>query len=152
MRGAELFVHSTSDVAGGPRAPKQVAKLARAVENMAYVVSANSAGIEGTPIPAASTDGFSVIVDDRGLVLAEAGAGESVVANAEVDLGALRRRRRRPGMANLLSRQRFELFAASYASARFSLPGGLAGEFTGKEQLLAAQRETIERLARLGVI
>ena len=115
MRGAEILIHPTSEMGSPALTPKDVAKRARAIENMAYVVSANSAGIRGTPIPAASTDGMSKIIDPTGLVLAEAGPGETMAATAEIDLEALRRLRRRPGMANLLSRQRFELFAESYA-------------------------------------
>ena len=53
--------------------------------------------------------------DHRGLVLAKAGQGESMAANAEIDLAALRRARRTPEMGNLLPRQRFELYASSYA-------------------------------------
>ena len=42
LQGAELICHSSSEI-GGPRAtPKNIAKQARAYENMLYVVSANS--------------------------------------------------------------------------------------------------------------
>lgn len=117
MRGAEVFLHSTSEVGSPRQTPKDIGKLARAIENLAFVVSANSASITGTDIPASSTDGKSQIVDFNGRVLVEAGYGESMVANAEIDVGALRRARRRPGMANLLARNRFELWASEYARA-----------------------------------
>ena len=71
--------------------PKNIAKRARAYENMVYVVSANSAGIEGIPFPAASTDGASQVVNYKGDVLAAADTGESMCGNAEIDIGALRR-------------------------------------------------------------
>jgi predicted amidohydrolase len=117
LRGAEVFLHSTSEV-GSPRlTPKDVCKRARAVENLAWVVSANSAGITGLDFPAASTDGMSKIVDHRGEVRAEAGFGESMVAHAEIDVAAVRRARARPNMANTLARQRLELFAATYAGS-----------------------------------
>ncbi|GAB1542962.1 hydrolase [Scytonema sp. NUACC21] len=98
MRGAEIFLHSTSEVYGKERTPKEAAKICRAVENMAYVVSSNSAGIANIAIPGASTDGGSKIIDYRGLVLAETASGESMAAFAEIDLAALRRYRRRPGL------------------------------------------------------
>jgi deaminated glutathione amidase len=117
LRGAEVFLHSTSEV-GSPRlTPKDICKRARAVENLAWVVSANSAGITGLDFPTHSTDGMSKIVDHKGEVRAEAGFGESMVAHAEIDLAALRRARGKPNMANTLARQRLELFAATYAGS-----------------------------------
>ena len=115
LNGAEVICHSSSEV-GSPKAtPKNIAKQARAYENMVYVVSANSAGIEGIPFPAASTDGHSQVVDYKGRVLAEASPGESMVGAAEVDIEALRRSRDKPAMTNTLARQRLELFAKVYS-------------------------------------
>ena len=76
LRGAEILLHSTSEPHGDGDTPKEVAKRARAIENLAYVVSANSAGIAGTAVPAASTDGGAKIVDHRGHVLARARSGD----------------------------------------------------------------------------
>lgn len=114
LRGAEVIVHPTSEAASPLPSPKNIAKQARAIENLAYVVSANSAGIDGISIPRASTDGSSKIVDYRGLVLAEAGYGESMTGYAEIDIAGLRRYRRRPGMANILSRQPMGLWREAY--------------------------------------
>ena len=50
---------------------KNVAKRARAIENMAYVVSANSGGIADHPILENSTDGGSQIVHYDGYLLCE---------------------------------------------------------------------------------
>ncbi len=122
MRGAEVFLHSTSEVGSPQLTPKNVAKLARAIENIAYVVSANSAGIADIAIPFASADGGSKIVHYEGHVLCEAGFGESMVAHATLDIGALRAHRARPGMANYIARQRFELFSESYARYSFYPP------------------------------
>ena len=157
LRGAEVFLHSTSEV-GSPRlTPKDIAKRARAVENLAYVVSANSAGFIDSDLPANSTDGMSKIVDFLGEVRAEAGYGESSVACAEIDLAALRRYRRRPGMGNLLSRQRLELFAAVYGGAPV-YPANTLLDPTGavvvpeRSHFLETQRRVIERLASLGLV
>jgi predicted amidohydrolase len=155
MRGAEVFCHSTSEVASTRQTPKDVAKLARAIENLAFVVSANSGGLFGTAIPAASTDGKSQIVNHLGQVLAEASTGESMTANAEIDIEAMRRYRRRPGMGNLLARNRFDLWAASYggAAAHFHPANTIAREGAAdRAQLLAAHTATIARLVDLGVI
>jgi len=116
LNGAEVICHSSSEV-GSPRTtPKNIAKQARAYENISYVVSANSAGITGLPFPAASTDSHSQVIDYKGSVLSEANSGESMVGVAEIDINALRRARNKPAMTNVLARQRLELFASVYAN------------------------------------
>ncbi|CAN1211123.1 Aliphatic amidase [Tumidithrix helvetica PCC 7403] len=152
MRGAEIFLHSTSEVYGKERSPKEAAKISRAVENMAYIISANTAGIVNTPIPSASADGGSKIIDYRGLVLAETATGESMAAFTEIDLAALRRYRRRPGLNNLLSRQRFELFAASYSQAHFYPANTMLDKEIERKHFLQTQQVAIDRLADLGII
>lgn len=152
MRGAEIFLHSTSEVYDKERSPKEAAKICRAVENMAYVISANTAGIANIAIPQSSTDGGSKIIDYRGLILTEAGTGESMAAFAEIDLAALRRYRRRPGLNNLLSRQRFEVYAESYSHFHFYPANTLADETADRKHFIQTQQKTIERLASLGII
>jgi predicted amidohydrolase len=152
MRGAEVLLHSSSEVGSPLQTQKNVAKLARAIENMAYVVSANSAGIAGTAIPMASTDGGSKVINYNGLVLAEAGYGESMVANADIDLHALRHFRRRPAMGNLLARQRFELYAQSYVQHSFYPPNTLLAQPAERGHFVATQVATIARLEQLGLI
>lgn len=151
MHGAEVLIHPTSEVYG-PRSPKEAAKISRAVENMMYVISANTAGIANSSIPIASVDGGSKIVDYRGLVLAETGAGESMAAFAEVDLAALRRYRRQPGLSNLLSRQRFEAYVDSYNHSQFYPSNTMLNGSVERKHFIQTQLATIERLAELGVI
>ncbi len=146
MRGAEVFLHSSSEVGSNLLTQKNVAKLARAIENMAYVVSANSAGITGTDIPAASTDGASKIIHYEGMVLAEAGYGESMVANATLDLEALRYHRRRPGMSHFIARQRPELYAPSYQNARFYTVNNLLGKTPDRRHFMETIAETVKRI------
>jgi len=115
LKGAEVFLHSSSEI-GSPRpTAKHIARRARALENLGYVVSANTAGIAGKALPLASADGNSAVIDWRGEVLAESASGETFTAFAEIDIGAVRRQRRRPGMSNYLARQRLELFRHVYA-------------------------------------
>jgi len=152
MRGAEIFLHSTSEAFGDGQTPKDIAKQARAVENLAFIVSANSAGIEGTAIPAASANGGSKVVDYRGRITAHAAGGETMTANAEIDLAALRRYRRRPGMMNLLVRQRFELYANSYSTTSFHPPNTIAAGTANRSLFKKTQEETIQRLEEAGLI
>lgn len=152
MRGAEVLLHSSSEVSSALQSPKNVAKLARAVENGVYVVSANTAGLHGTGLPPLSGDGSSKIVDHRGIVLAAAAQGESMAANAEIDLGALRRFRSRPAQDNLLPRQRLELYARSYAKHSFYPPNSVTDRVHSREQFAATQRQVIERLKSQGVL
>ncbi|WP_110241517.1 nitrilase-related carbon-nitrogen hydrolase [Nocardioides gilvus] len=151
VRGAEVFVHNSSEVASALMSPKNVAKLARAQENSAYVISANTAGLYGSGLPAMSGDGSSKIVDHRGLVLAEAAQGASMAANAEIDLGGLRTFRRRVAMENMLARQRFELYAPTYAGTRMH-PANQVADIPERGDFRAVQERVIADLADRGVI
>ena len=157
LRGAEVIVHSSSEVGSPALTPKDVARRARAIENLLYVVSANTGGVLDVDLPGNSADGLSKIVDFLGEVRAEAGFGESVVACAEIDLAALRRYRRRPGMGNLLSRQRLELFADLYGSrsvypANTLLDEQGAARVPERAHFAATQQQVIDRLAAAGLI
>jgi predicted amidohydrolase len=112
--GAEVLLHSSSEVGSPDLTRKGVARRARAIENLAWVISANSAGIADAGIPAASTDGGSAIIDFEGHVKAQAGPGESMVATTTIDLDAQRHARTRIGMDNYLARLRTEPFALLY--------------------------------------
>ena len=156
LRGAEVFVHSSSEIGSPIKTPKMIAKQARAFENMAYVVSANTAGIIGTSGCAQSADGNSMVVDYKGAVLAESNAGETFTAFADIDIAALRGARRKPGMTNVLSRQRTELFASTYAMgshqcANALIEGGVV-KIPDRDHFNRVQVETLERLAKDGLI
>ncbi len=153
MRGAEIFLHSSSEVGSPQLTQKNVAKLARAIENIAYVVSSNSAGIADISIPFASTDGGSKIVNYEGLVLAEASPGESIVAHATIDLPALRHQRKRIAMSNYIARQRFELYAESYAKHHFYPVNSITENpsFT-KRDFVSNQIAVVKKLTQNGII
>lgn len=104
-RGAEVICHSSSEQGSLQPTPKNIAKRARAFENQAYVVSANSAGIAGPGFPEDSTDGHSQVVDFKGRLLAEAAFGESMCGFAELDIEALRRERAKTAMLNIPARR-----------------------------------------------
>ena len=152
MRGAEIFLHSSSEVSSPMPTQKNIAKLARATENMAYVVSANSAGMADISIPFASTDGHSQIVNYEGLKLCEAATGESMVANSTINLDALRHARQRLGMSNFIARQRFELYAKSYADHAFYPANNMLDTTPNRAHFIDSQRLTIEKLKDKGVI
>lgn len=152
LRGAELFIHPTSEVYSGERSPKDSAKIARAVENMAYLVSTNTAGIVNTAIPSASVNGGSKIIDYRGLILSETGSGESMATFAEIDLAALRRYRRRPGLKNLLSRQRLDLYIETYRQSHVYPANTMLNQNVDRQDFRQTQQETIERLSEQGII
>jgi len=157
MRGAEVFVHPTSEAGMPQDSIKEIARRARALENLAYVVSSNSGALEDIPIPAESTTGMSKVVDYHGHVLAEAmPGGESMVANATIDLPALRDARRRTGLINMLARQPFQAYADSYATKQIQPPNRSLENGSVKTpergDFVAWQRENIERLAKIGII
>ncbi|MCC5795648.1 MAG: hypothetical protein JJT85_13075 [Chromatiales bacterium] len=157
MRGAEVFVHSSSEAASPSVSTKELARRARAAENMAYVVSANSAELTEIPLPNHSTTGMSKVIDYQGQILAEASpGGESMIASATIDLAALRACRRKTGLSNVLVRQPFQAYAQSYGEAEFH-PANLLLEqgrprVPQKGELVRWQRADIERLAGKGRI
>lgn len=153
FKGAEVLLHPTSEVGSPALTPKHIAKMARAVENMAYVVSANSAGIYGTPVAAESTDGMSIVLDWYGRTLAEAGPGETFNANAVLDVAALRETRRKTGMTNLISRLPLAAFAERYDQTQLAPPNKTPdGKMLDRPAVNAKQREVIERLVKAGVL
>ncbi|AQZ66079.1 Aliphatic amidase AmiE [[Actinomadura] parvosata subsp. kistnae] len=144
LRGAEVLCNPTSEASSPALTPKAVARRARAVENLAFVVSANSGGLTGLPIPGDSTNGGSEVIDHEGRALAQAGPGETLVAAAELDLAALRRARLRPGLANLLSRVKTGLWAEEYARHDVERP---AKGVPDRAELRARQVAAIARLS-----
>ncbi len=156
MRGAEIFVHCSSEIGSPLATPKMIAKRARAFENLAYVISANTAGIADTALPLASADGNSMVVDWKGNVVAESNSGETFTAFADIDLGALRAARRKPGMTNTLSRQRNALFAAAYSNESHQRANSLIEKGVVKtpdrDHFQRVSEETIARLAKDGLI
>lgn len=155
LRGAEVILHSTSEVGSPELTPKDIAKRARAIENMAYVVSANTAGISGVDIPLGSADGMSKIVDDQGRVLAAAAAGESMAAYADLDIAGLRRRRLRPGMGHVLSRLPQAAISAGLGATALKPNALLDGDtlkIPQRADFAARQKATIEALLGAGVL
>jgi predicted amidohydrolase len=156
LKGAEIFCHSSSETSVPGLSGKDIAKRARAVENLAYVVSANSGSMPGAPTLDATADGMSKIVDFTGLVIAEAATGESAAALAELDLGALKRYRRRPGMTNILSRLPNQLYAPIYERSLVHRKNTMleGGKVVVPERAYFKQRQldTIQRLSDEGII
>lgn len=156
LRGAEILVHSSSEIGSPLATPKMIAKRARAFENLIYVISANTAGIIDTALPGASADGNSMVVDFKGNMLAQSNSGETFTAFADIDLAALRAARRKPGMTNTLSRQRNALFAATYTADTHQQANSLieagAVKTPDRDHFLRVNQTTIERLAKDGLI
>jgi predicted amidohydrolase len=156
-RGAEVILHSSSEV-GSPRpTPKNIAKCARAYENMCYVISSNTSAIHGSPVPQNSTQGHSQVVDYKGQVMAEAYTGESMVAHAIIDIPRLREARAKPAMTNLLARQRLSLFRSTYDQPDFYPEDNLIeadGSITyaDRSHFMAQQSAVIDRLKKKGLI
>jgi predicted amidohydrolase len=156
FRGAEVFCHSSSEIGSRLAMPKDVAKRARAWESMAYVVSANTAGISGTAMSLASADGNSQVVGPDGKIFAQSLSGETFTAFATLDIAALRATRRTPAMTNSLARQRPSLFAPVYAAAEAQdantmLADG-APQVPERDAFRRMQEAVIDRLSRAGAI
>ncbi|MBM4196543.1 MAG: nitrilase [Gammaproteobacteria bacterium] len=158
MRGAEVLLHPTSEPGSAELTIKEVCRRARAIENQIFVVSSNTATIDDIPIPAYTCSAMSKIVDFNGHILAEAAqGGEAFNSNAVIDIGALRRTRRRTAMANVMSRQPFQIYADSYARFRFHegnflLRDGKVIEPPNRDTFRKRQEANIERLVKAGLL
>jgi predicted amidohydrolase len=158
MRGAEVLLHPTSEPGSSSLTIKEICRRARAIENLMYVVASNTASIDDIPIPAHTCSAMSKIVDYNGHILAEAApGGEAFNSNAVIDIGALRRTRRRTAMANVMSRQPFQIYADSYASHRFHegnflLRDGKVIEPPSRDTFRKRQEGNIERLVKAGLL
>lgn len=120
LRGAEVLVHPTNE----EMTPGQeAAKIARAAENMMYVVSANVAGGIGFSYDGTVPGGRSRIIDYRGGTLAyQSDAQVSTSVSSVIDVEALRAARRDTGMGNTLLRNRWEMYRPLMAQASFYPP------------------------------
>ncbi len=156
VRGAEVFVHSSSEAYTTTMPTKRIARLARGMENLAWVVSCNSAGISNIDISVDSANGGSEIIDHFGNTVVAAGQGETMTANARIDLGGLRDYRRRAGMGNLLSRLPFDVFERGLSGLDFRRKNGLwrDGKVVVPERRYFRERqaETLARLVASGTI
>ena len=156
-RGAEVLLHSSSEVSSPRPTPKNIAKCARAYENMCYVVSSNTSAIHDSPVPENSTQGHSQIVDFKGQVMTEAYTGESMVGNGLIDIERLREARAKPAMTNMLARQRLSLFRSTYAADHFYPADNLlneSGEVTvpDRAHFMGQQATVIENLKKAGLL
>jgi hypothetical protein len=121
-----VLLHPTSEPGSPKTTDREACRKARAIENAIYIISANTSSIEGIPIPAYTCSGMSKIVDYHGDTMAAAAeGGESMLAHAVLNIDAQREQRRRPGMANLLSRQPTDIYALMYASYPIRTGNGL---------------------------
>ena len=152
LRGTEVFCHPSAEALNLAVSPKDIAKRARAIENMGYVVSANVGGVKDAPYLGSSTDGLSKIIDYQGRVLTEAGQGESLAASAEINISALRRFRNRPSMNNFFSRHRWELYWDTYSRTDFYPPNMLLNQKPSRELILKTQAQVLARLRETGVL
>lgn len=148
MRGAEIFCHSSSEVGSVEMTMKDLAKRARAMDNLAYVVSANTSGIRSIGLPEFSTDGMSKVVGPRGEVIDAAGFGESQAAG-KIDIAALRSERSLPGMTNLLARQPFQAYYKSYRDFEHLPANTLASIPAGQSTRSIASKRLADTIARL---
>jgi predicted amidohydrolase len=158
MRGAEDILHPTSEPGSAELTIKEVCRRARAIENQVFVISSNTATIDDIPIPPYTCSAMSKIVDYNGHILAEAAqGGEAFNSNAVIDVGALRRTRRRTAMANVMSRQPFEIYANSYSTYKhhpgnFLLRDGKVIEPPDRDTFRRRQEANIERLVKAGLL
>jgi len=121
MQGAEVILHPTNSKY---TVGQEAAKVARAAENMCYLISANVAGPIGFSPDNSILGGRSHILDHFGDTIAfDEGAGEGVGVTGLIDIERLRADRRADtGTHNPLLRARFEMYRPFYGTAEFYPP------------------------------
>lgn len=151
LRGAEVILHPTNE----EMSPAQeAAKIARAAENMVYLISANVAGGIGFSRDGSVLGGRSRIVDYRGNSLAfDPGADESVGVSAQIDIEQLRAARRDTGLANTLLRSRWEMYRSFYTEAAFYPPNQfLKAPMADSDAAKSIAEEALKNLIKLGIV
>jgi predicted amidohydrolase len=152
LQGAEVFLHPTNS----PRRPAQeAAKIVRAAENMAFLISANVAHGIGFSLDGSVKGGRSHIIDYLGRTLAYADAPEETTAvSALIDIEALRAARRQDtGTANPLLRARWEMYRPFFAKASFYPPNSfLDTPMTDAASARPALARSLRNMAKAGVI
>jgi predicted amidohydrolase len=151
MRGAEVILHPTNEQES---AAQEAAKVARAAENMVYLVSANVAGGIGFSADGSVLGGRSQIIDYRGKQLAFDGSSEeSTRVSAPIDIEALRRARRETGMANTLLRGRWDMYRPFF-ERMVAYPGNafLEAPMTDAGETKALAEAALRNLIKAGVV
>jgi predicted amidohydrolase len=150
MRGAEVILHPTNEENS---AAQEAAKVARAAENMVYVISANVAHGIGFSKDGSILGGRSHILDYRGNTLSfEQGVEETLAVSAEIDLGRLREARNDAGIANHLARARWDMYRPFYAAAVGYPPNQfLEAPMINSDATVPIVRESINALTRAGI-
>jgi hypothetical protein len=85
-----------------------------------------------------------------------AATGQSSVANTFLDMAGLRAYRRRPAMANMLSRQALEMFAESFTNADLRRRNGLLQNgklfIPDRSYFQQRQADAIARMVERGIL
>ncbi len=154
FRGAEVLLHPTSDYGADDKFGWESAKVARASENMMFLVSSNTTGAKNAPIPENANMGHSKIYDYDGRLLASVkGPGESTGASAIIDVEAQRRARVNPGSLNRLLRQRVEIYRPLYNAASMYPANQFAdAAMDSKARIMEIQQAAVASLVERGVI
>jgi predicted amidohydrolase len=151
MRGAEVILHPTNEAASPAQ---EAAKIARAAENMVYLISADVAGPIGFSVDGSVLGGRSHIIDFRGDSLAfEASAAETIGVSALLDIEKLRLARNDLGMGNTLLRQRWEMYRPYFRDWSVYPPNQfLAKPMPDAAATAPVARAALDKLIAAGVV
>jgi len=150
LRGAEVLLHPTNEALSPGQ---EAAKIARAAENMMYVVSANVAGSIGFSWDGNTPGGRSRIVDFRGETIAFVpDAAPATGVSAMIDVGALRKARLDLGLGNTLLRNRWDMYRTLFAEAK-AYPANqfLETPMTSSTQTRAVSEQALAHLVDAGI-
>jgi len=151
MRGAEIILHPTNE---NNNPAQEAAKIARAAENMVYLISANVSGPIGFSADGSELGGRSRIVDFTGKTLSyDESTAPSTSVTAEIDIDALRAARNSTSMANALLRTRWEMYRELYSTISIYPPDQfLAAPMAGTSELAPVLDKALANLKSTGII
>jgi len=155
LKGAEVFLHISSEGRSGYHLPEggwEMARRVRAYENLAYLAMSNCGPTVDGEGPADLSHGHSQVIDFNGQVLNMAETGGDTLINAEIDIEALRRRRARASL-NFLAELSPQIHAPIYAAAAaWPINRWLDRPGTGVSENREVEREVIAKMTRAGVL
>lgn len=155
LRGAEIFLHCSSEGRSSYHLPDggwELARRVRAYENIAYLGMANCGPTLDGDGPSDFSHGHSQIVDFNGKVLNMAESAGETIISAEIDIEALRRRRARASL-NFLAELSPQIHAPIYAAAQAWPINRWAGQpGTGVAENRMVEAGVIARMTQDGVL
>lgn len=155
LNGAEILLHCTGEgraAAVQDEGGWEMARRARAYENVAYLACANYGMMIDADRPAGHSHGGSEIIDFNGRILNSTNTPDETILTAEIDIESLRQRRASPSL-NFLAQLQPHIHLPTYENAEHWPANQWADEpiHDAKENAEVGQR-VIQKMVSNGIL